>query len=249
MISQNKIKQIKSLKTKKGRTKEGLFLIEGLRCVKSFLENGNSLRELFIVYPSNLIYKKILNLCKEKNIPYTPISDKIMKGLSDTKTPPGILGISKFNPPPKLNFNSKRWLYLYKISDPGNLGTILRSAAWFNIKNIALSKESTDPYSPKTIRSATGAHLHLNIYQEIDYVTYFDHNYFLIGADQNSNDKLENSDFDKKVILFLGSESEGLDSQMKNRMDKLISIKRLGYGESLNVAIAGSIIMNKLAIK
>ena len=139
-----------------------------------------------------------------------------------------MLGISKFNPPPEMNLNSKRWLYLYKISDPGNLGTILRSAAWFNIKNIALSKDSTDPYSPKTIRSATGAHTHLNIYQEVDYKIYLGHDYFLLGTDQNSDNALEESDYNKKIVLFLGNESEGINVSIKKKMDKLISIKNLG---------------------
>ena len=249
MISQNKKKQIQSLKTKKGRTKEGLFLVEGLRCINSFLEHDNNLKELFIARSFTSTHKDIINLCEEKNIPHTTISDKIMKAISDTKTPSGLLGVSKFTTPPELNLNAKRWLYLYKISDPGNLGTILRSAAWFNIKNIALSKDSTDPYSPKTIRSATGAHLHLNIYQEIDYETYLGHDYFLLGTDQNSDDKIEKSAYKKKIVLFLGNESEGIKVSIKKKMDKLISIERLGYGESLNVAIAGSIIMNKIAIK
>ena len=249
MISQNKKKQIQSLKTKKGRTKEGLFLVEGLRCINSFLEHDNNLKELFIARSFTSINKNIINLCKKKNIPHTIISDKVMKSISDTKTPSGVLGISKFTQPQRLNLNSKRWLYLYKISDPGNLGTILRSAAWFNIKNIALSKDSTDPYSPKTIRSATGAHMHLNIYQEVDFKTYLGHDYYLLGTDQNSNYTLENSDYNKKIVLFLGSESEGINVSIKKKMDKLISIKKLGYGESLNVSIAGSIIMDKLAIK
>ena len=249
MISQNKIKQIQSLKTKKGRKKERLFLIEGLRCISSFLDNSDDLKELFIARSFTLINKDIINFCKKKKISHTIISDKIMKAISDTKTPSGVLGVSKFNSPPEMNFNSKRWLYLYKISDPGNLGTILRSAAWFNIKNIALSKDSTDPYSPKTIRSASGAHLHLNIYQEVDYKTYFGHDYFLLGTYQNSDNTLEDLDYNKKIVLFLGNESEGLSISIKKKMDKLISIERLGYGESLNVAIAGSIIMNKLAIK
>ena len=249
MISQNKIKQIQFLKTRKGRTKEGLFLIEGFRCISSFLEKSDDLIELFIVKSITSMNKSIMNLCEKKNIPYSIISDKIMKLISDTKTPSGVLGISKFYPPPELNLKSKRWLYLYKISDPGNLGTILRSAAWFNIKNIALSKDSTDPYNPKTIRSATGAHLHLNIYQEVDYRIYLNQNYFLLGADQNGNYKLKNSDYHKRIVLFLGCESKGLNISIKNRMDKLISIERLGFGESLNVAVAGSIIMNKLAIK
>ncbi len=249
MISQNKIKQIQSLKTKKGRTKEGLFIIEGVRCINSFLEDSSTLKELYTNKSFPSINKNIINLCEKKNIPYTTISNKLMKAISATKTPPGVLGISKFKPPPEMNLNSKRWLYLYKISDPGNLGTILRSAAWFNINNIALSKNSTDPYSPKTIRSAAGAHLHLNIYQEVDYEIYLGHNYFLLGTDQNRNNTLEKSDYNKKIVLFLGNESEGIKVSIKKKMDKLISIEKLGYGESLNVSIAGSIIMNKLAIK
>ena len=249
MISQNKIKQIQSLKTKKGRMKEKLFLIEGVRCINSFLEHSNDIKELFTIKSFTSINKNILKLCEKKNIAHTKISHKVMKAISATKTPPGILGISKFSPIPQMNLNSKRWLYLYKISDPGNLGTILRSAAWFNIKNIALSKDSTDPYSPKTIRSATGAHMHLNIYQEVDFKTYLGHDYYLLGTDQNSNYALENSDFNKKIVLFLGNESEGINASIKKKMDKLISIKKLGYGESLNVSIAGSIIMDKLTIK
>ena len=70
-----------------------------------------------------------------------------------------------------------------------------------------------------------------------------------MGTDQNSNDTLKNSDYNKKIVLFLGNESEGINVSIKKKMDKLISIERLGYGESLNVAIAGSIIMNKIAIK
>tara|TARA_B100002052_G_scaffold290774_1_gene309835 strand:- start:337 stop:1086 length:750 start_codon:yes stop_codon:yes gene_type:complete len=249
MISNNKIKQIQSLKTKKGRIKEGLFLIEGVRCIRSFLDNSDDLIELFIVESFTSVNENIIKLCEKKNIPHTKISDKIMKTISDTKTPPGVLGISKFTRAPQMNLNSKRWLYLYKISDPGNLGTILRSAAWFNIKNIALSNDSTDPYSPKTIRSASGAHLHLNIHQNVDYKIYLDHDYFLLGADQNGENLLVDSDYNKKIVLFLGSESEGINVSIKKKMDKLISIKRLGYGESLNVSIAGSILMNKLSIK
>jgi len=249
MISHNKIKQIQSLKTKKGREKERLFLIEGIRCINSFLENSDDLTEILTTRSFTSMNKKIINLSKKKNIFHTMIPDKIMKTISDTKTPSGILGISKLSSPPEMNLDSKRWIYLYKISDPGNLGTILRSATWFNIKNIALSKDSTDPYSPKTIRSAAGAHPHLNIYQEVDYKTYLGYNYFLLGADQNSDNNLESSDYNKKIVLFLGNESDGINVSIKKKLDKLISIERLGHGESLNVAIAGSIIMNDLAIK
>ena len=83
----------------------------------------------------------------------------------------------------------------------------------------------------------------------IDYQIYFNHEYFIIGADQNGPDQIENSDHNKKIVLVLGSESRGIDTSIKNKMNKVISIEKLGYGESLNLAIAGSILMKNIAIK
>ena len=249
MISRNKIKQILSLKTKKGREKEKLFIIEGARCVQSYINSSNLVKEIFMNKDFSMMNKKMPQICDKQSIVYSVIPDKDMKNLSDTKTPSGIIGICMFKPMPSLDYDSKRWLYLYEISDPGNLGTLLRSAAWFNIKNIALSKNSADPLNPKVVRSAVGAHTYLNIYQDIDYQTYLNHEYFIIGADQNGPHQIENSDHNKKIVLVLGNESRGIDISIKNKMNKLISIEKLGYGESLNLAIAGSILMKNIAIK
>ena len=249
MISRNKIKQILSLKTKKGREKEKLFMIEGARCVQSYINSSNLVKEIFMNKDFAKINRGIIQLCDKQNIIYHVISNKDMKNLSDTKTPSGIIGICIYKSLPSLDYDSKRWLYLYEISDPGNLGALLRSAAWFNIKNVALSINSADPLNPKVVRSAVGAHTYLNIYQNIDYQIYFDHEYFMIGADQNGLDQIENSDHNKKIVLVLGSESRGIDISIKNKMNKLISIKKLGHGESLNLAIAGSILMKSIATK
>ena len=249
MISRNRIKQILSLKTKKGREKEQLFIIEGARCVESYINSSNLVKEIFMNKDFSMINKKIQQLCDKQNIVYSVLPDKDMTNLSDTKTPSGIIGICMFKSVPSVDHDSKRWLYLHEISDPGNLGTLLRSAAWFNIKNIALSKNSADPLNPKVVRSAVGAHSYLNIYQDIDFQIYFEHEYFTIGADQNGPDQIENSDRNKKIVLVLGSESMGIDISIKNKINKLISIEKLGYGESLNLAIAGSILMKNIAIK
>ena len=146
-------------------------------------------------------------------------------------------------------FKNTYGLYLHKIKDPGNMGTLLRTAAWFNIKNIALSVDSADPFNNKVVRSAMGAHTYINIYQKIDIVTFIEEGYLLIGADQNGKGQLEETEYTKKIMLCLGSETEGFDESFKNNLDRLISIKKIGQGESLNVAIAGSILMNEISIK
>ena len=98
MISNNRIKQIQSLKTKKGRSKEKLFIIEGARCVHSYINNSNLVKEIFISKHFATINKKMLKLCDKQNIVYTFVTDKDMNNLSDTKTPSGILGICAFQP-------------------------------------------------------------------------------------------------------------------------------------------------------
>ncbi len=249
MIAQNKIKKIQLLKTKKGRIKENLYIIEGMRCVKSYIKNSTLVKEVFITQSFNKTDKTIVKLCNKNKIIHSIISDNDMKKLSSTITPPGVYGICQLKDEHSLDLESKRWLFLYKISDPGNLGSILRTAAWFNIKNIGLSSDCTDPFSPKVIRSAVGAHTHLNIHKNINYEIFSNHDYLLIGADQNGTHEIENPDYNKKLVLVLGSESKGLDEKIKNKLNKLVSIKKFGYGESLNVAIAGSILMKDITIK
>tara|TARA_B100001109_G_C18656425_1_gene377460 strand:- start:137 stop:700 length:564 start_codon:yes stop_codon:yes gene_type:complete len=187
-----------------------------------------------------------MNFCSKEKIRISIVPDKIAKNLSDTKTPSGLLGTCKIRLLKK-NYNSNRWLYLHKIKDPGNLGTILRSAAWFNINNIALSIGCADPFNNKVVRSAMGAHIHVNIHQKVAIEEFIKHEFLLIGADQDGDCIIEESDLSKKIVLCLGGESEGFDNSTIKKLDKLVSIKKIGHGESLNVAIAGSIFMDYLS--
>ena len=249
MLSAKRLKQIQLLKTKKGRLKENLFLIEGKRSVENYILKSDLVQEIIISDLDIESSRYIIELCNRKKINLLTAPKKIISKLSDTKTPSGLIGICKLITPEKIDLKAKRWLYLHKIKDPGNMGTLLRTAAWFNIKNIALSVDSADPFNNKVVRSAMGAHNYINIYQKIDVVTFIKKGYLLIGADQNGKSQLKDSEYTKKIMLCLGSEAEGFDKSFKNNLDRLISIKKIGKGESLNVAIAGSILMNEISIK
>ena len=249
MLSLNTLKKIKSLKTKKGRDTEKLFLIEGKRSVEEYLQKSDLVNEVLVSESEIKNYNSVLYLCSKKKIKISPLQNNISKKLSDTKTPSGILATCKINLSKQKNYNSRRWLFLYKIKDPGNLGTILRSAAWFNIKNIALSEYCTDPFNNKVVRSAMGAHIYLNIHRGIQINEFIKNNYLIIGADQNGNNNVEQMDLSRKIVLCLGGESEGFDNLIIKKINKLISIKKIGHGESLNVAMAGSILMNYLSQK
>ena len=249
MLGSKRLKKIQLLKTKKGRLKENLFLIEGKRSVENYILKSNLVEEI-VISDSIIRYNKpIIDLCIQKKIKLITVSNKIISKISDTKTPSGLIGICKIIAPERVDLNAKRWLYLHKIKDPGNMGTLLRTAAWFNIKNIALSVDSADPFNNKVVRSAMGAHAHIYIHQKMDVVNFIKKGYLLIGADQNGKHQLKESEYTKKIMLCLGSEAEGFDRSFKNNLDRLISIQKIGQGESLNVAIAGSILMNEISIK
>ena len=249
MLSLNSMKKIKSLKTKKGRDAEKLFLIEGKRSVEEYLLKSDLVNEVLVSESEIKKYNPVLELCSKKQIKISLFSDRILKKLSNTKTPSGLLATCKISLLIQKNFNSGRWLFLYKIKDPGNLGTILRSAAWFNIKNIALSKDCADPYNNKVVRSAMGAHIYLNIHKGVQVGEFVKSNYLIVGADQNGNNTVEQVDLSRKIVLCLGGESEGFGNLIIKKINKLISIKKIGHGESLNVAMAGSILMNYLSQK
>ena len=249
MLSLNSIKKIKSLKTKKGRYTEKLFLIEGKRSVKEYLLKSDLVNEIVVSELETKNYNSLLDLCSKKKIKVSIVPENISKKLSDTKTPSGLLATCKINLLVQKEYNSSRWLYLYKIKNPGNLGTILRSAAWFNIKNIALSKDCTDFFNNKVVRSAMGAHIYLNIHKGVQVDEFVKNNYLIVGADPNGNNTVEQIDLSKKIVLCLGGESEGFDNVIIKKINKLISIKKFGHGESLNVAMAGSILMNYLSKK
>ena len=143
------------------------------------------------------------------------------------------------------NVNHHKWLYLYQVSDPGNMGTLFRSAAWFGFTHIALSPDCVDPFNPKVVRAGMGAHFGLSIHANIE-LNLFADSHTLIGADHRGNDV---SDFKspEKFVLILGSEAHGLSKDIQGILDQTISIEKIGFGESLNVAVAGAILMEKLS--
>ena len=231
MISQSDIKRIRSLKSKKGRQEHGQFMIEGYRLVKTYLENQAGIIDVYYTKSFKQQYKRFNLLSKNSEKELVLITEKLMSQISDAITPSGIICICKTIRTPVPNFSAQTWLYLYQLSDPGNTGSLLRTAAWFNIKNIAFSPYSIDPFNPKVVRSAMGAHIHIDIHINMGLGQFQDNNYLTIGADQN------------------GKEAHGIGQTIKHKLDKIVSVPKMGYGESLNVAAAGAILMNRLSKK
>ena len=240
MISTNSAKLVRSLHKKKYRIKNNKFILEGIRTIDCAINNDTSFS--FIIYTkrfSNQNPELISKInCKTTEI----VSEKDIGKLSPSKSPSGILAIANMIDYGQFN-NDNNVVFLDEISDPGNMGTIIRTAAWFGIYQIALSPGCIDPYNPKVVRSAMGSHFSLSWIGEKEISSL--KNYVLIGADQNSKNKQLDKLIDKWALV-MGSESHGISKKTRSYLDQTIGITKIGAGESLNIGVAMGILLHKM---
>lgn len=234
-LQNSKIKELNRLNEKKYRDETNLFLVEGDHLVNE-------------AYKTNqLVEVLITNSFKGKyDIPTTLISEEVMKKLSNMKSPSNIIGVcKKFKP-----FDyGKRILILDNLQDPGNLGTIIRSASSFNFDTIVLSETSVDLYNDKVIRSSEGMIFHANVIRcniknlinELKL-----NNYKIYTTDVTCGHIVSEVDFKEKMAIIIGSEGAGVGS-VKELADISIYIPMNKKCESLNASVAASIIMYEVS--
>jgi TrmH family RNA methyltransferase len=244
-LSKNNISYLKKFHQKKFRDKESKFLIEGKHlieeCLNSEYYSGNI---EYAICSNDYSDNELLNLLKGKQITLKFTSKKNILYLSETETPQGILAlVQKIDLPEDNDFENA--LVLDRISDPGNLGTILRTCWWFDIKNIILSDGCADIYNSKVIRSSQGALFNLNIQEsnnisekiEILYKSGF--KIFLTTSYSAENITECNYKADGKNIFVFGNETSGIDGKLlTNKNYKKIKINSFSDCESLNVSSA-----------
>ena len=241
-------KTIHSLRYAKNRKFFNKFIIEGKRIVESALAYDVKIGQIFcrhkFIEENDYWVQKYL----KKGTIVKTIDKKTFLKISTTKSPQGILAVCDIPKQNPIKLTIDRWVYLDRISDPGNIGTLIRSCAWFGIKNIALSYKCADPYNPKSIRAAMGAHFVMNIHTNTDLII-FKNTHRIIAADLKG-ESASAYEFPKKCVLVLGSEAHGISNQNLNCIEDFVLINKIGSGDSLNVSTAGSILifllMNKL---
>jgi TrmH family RNA methyltransferase len=241
-MTNQELKLISNLKQKKYRKKHGTFIIEGKRLITAAVDYKANITT---IYTTELFQKSNMELIiklEKSKLTIKTIPSKQLDKMALTKTPSGITAICKIPTKKNLDLEQKKWLYLDNISDPGNMGTILRSAGWFNYKHIAISSKSVDVYSPKVVRAGMGAHFGLSIYAGID-LSIFSSTHHLFGADKEGK-KTTEIDHPEKLVLVLGNEAHGLSKNSRELLNKYVSIDKIGFGESLNVSAAAAILMN-----
>ena len=242
MISKSKLKIVKSLNYKKNRLNSNCFVIEGIKGIIEVLKSNYNVeftvvsKKIYDKYSSYLAGDKIYIL-EENEIKKTSNLKNNIVGFSVAKT--------KKNNINNLNFDDII-IALDSVNDPGNLGTIIRIADWFNVKNIICSKNTVDLYNPKTIQASMGSFTRVNLYYE-DLESLFKRSLVKVYGTSNKNEKNinEKEKISKGVVLF-GSESNGINSSLKKYVDDWISINKFGVAESLNVSVSVGIILNEI---
>lgn len=244
--SNGKYKYVKALSQKKARKKYGEYTIEGIKSVGDALKSD---RTVTAVYVSDSFYKNGSFLYPD-NIPLYKVSDELFAKMCDTKTPQGILAVLKVETDNEFTADlSEKYIYCDNVSDPGNLGTIIRTADAAGFDAVLLSDGCADLYSPKTVRASMGSFFNMRTVENVTcdmLKEYCDMGFSIIGGAllEDSADYRE-ADMTKPCIIAVGNEANGIREEIL-KICAHVKIPILGRAESLNAAVAAAILMYEL---
>jgi TrmH family RNA methyltransferase len=246
VITSSQNSKIKLIRALLGRAKErreaNAFVVEGVRLVEEATNSNWGFR--FVLYDETLNERGRTQVedLKSRGFDVEETSNHLMKSLSETETPQGILAVLEFNQLPIIN-SPTFVLIPDQIRDPGNLGTLLRTAAATGVQAVFLPPETTDAFAPKVLRSGMGAHFRLPIYSMIwDEIKEQTKGLQIYLADMDGKSCWE-MDLQKPLALIVGSEAEGASEEAHKLAILKISIPMAGNVESLNAGVAGSVLM------
>ncbi|GAA4341851.1 RNA methyltransferase [Mucilaginibacter gynuensis] len=243
MLSKSQINLLKSLQQKKFRREHGFFLVEGHKSINEFANSPYQIDTVYQTYSSD---PKLLNLSQKINFQQISLND--LEKISGLKTPQDAVALVKIPEWPGLNYDTlkkKFSLVLDGVQDPGNMGTIIRTADWFGIYNVICSEDTVDVYNPKVVQATMGSLSRVNVhYTDIEKLIP-KIGLPVYGALLNGRN-IYNTDFGSEGLLVMGNEGNGIRPAMERLISKAITIPRLGEAESLNVAIATAIFCSEI---
>lgn len=239
VLTNNEVKTIKQLKLKKFRSLEECFIIEGEKLIQEAIEKQPNLIQQIIVR-SGLAESDWLNGFNVK-----VAQPKQMEQISSLKTPPNAIAVINFI---NIENESDFIIALDDVQNPGNLGTIIRTAAWLGCYKIIASEKTVDVYNPKVIQATMGSIFDVSI-EYVDLVDYLENIDLPIYGTCMDGHSIYESDPVKKAVFVLGSEGKGMSEAVESKINKRITIPKLGKGESLNVAMATGIILSEFKRK
>ncbi|MBQ8218972.1 MAG: RNA methyltransferase [Bacilli bacterium] len=230
-VNNEKIKELVKLKDKKYRDKKGLFFVEGIDII-SEAYNNKLLKHIYVLSDYDNPFE---------DIPCTYITEDVMKKISDMDSISKYYGVCEKKKETELG---NRIIILDSIQDPGNLGTIIRSAVAFNFDTVVIGTGSVDLYNSKVLRSTKGMIFNINIItRDLNYFMDILDEYIIYGTDVIDGVNVREIIMPEKLALVIGNEGNGISSFVRDKCDKFIYIDMNNKCESLNAGVAASILM------
>ena len=236
MVSDKQIKIIKSLKLKKNRIKHNLFVAEGDKSILELITADFNINNLYSIDRQiEGVKNSVIQLSKPE-----------LNKISNLSNPKNSLGVFEIPKPKKINYN-KLIIGLDNISDPGNLGTIIRLCDWFGLEDLICSFDTVDCYNPKVVQASMGSISRVNI-TYLDLQKTLENNSLKTYGTYMQGDSIFEIDEIKNGVILFGNEANGINPNLSKVIDKRLSIPRFGKlkkTESLNVANALSIVLSE----
>lgn len=241
------IKNIKKLKDKKYRDEQKQFIIEGIKLIEEAIEENAKIKMIIVCeecMKEQCIEQRLLYQIAKYDCIY--VSEKVFSTITEVKNPQGMLAIIEMeNSEEKIKYDEDVIFVLDGIQDPGNLGTILRTIDSVGLSQIIVSKDTVDAYNPKVVRSTMGAIFRVKVIESQDLIRTIrnikKHKYEVLATSLDTDNSIYDVEYNKKVIV-IGNESNGVSKGILDIADGKAKIPMLGKTESLNAAVATSVI-------
>lgn len=245
------IKQLRSLDRKKSRNDSGLFICEGARLVEEGLKHN--WEPVFALAASDALdrphSRQLLADCKERGARVVTTTQKVLTAVSRKDNPQTIIAAFRQKHADLSTFpttDSRRWIALYHVRDPGNLGTILRTADSAGLAGVILIGECCDRFSPEAVRATMGSTFsvplaHATPDEFLDWAT--NANARIVAASMRGTSRHHATDFGDKSVILMGNEQSGLPPELEDRCDALVQIPMSGGADSLNLACASALMI------
>ncbi len=256
MPSARELKDLRLLRHKKYRQAQRRYLLEGARLVVEALDSGAPVKQIFYTsdFTTAEFWQEISPAAGARDIPLVEITPLQADILRTTRHTQGVFAVLPLPDPPRdpAELLEAPIMVLDDISDPGNLGTLMRIADWFGMPTVWISAASADLFNPKVVRGAMGAHFHIkNIYKgDLEPLSGLlaESHIFCLGAAIHGDPLDSFGPVGDDWALVLGNEARGLSKHWQKRLDRAVKIPGLGSAESLNVSVAAGIILYQLRI-
>ncbi|WP_293953601.1 MULTISPECIES: RNA methyltransferase [unclassified Sphingobacterium] len=244
MLSKAQISLITSLQNKKFRKQHGLFIVEGIKSVMEFISSRYQVESIFYTGDASTKVGKISH-----NIKCHELTETEFQKISALKSPQGILALVKLPSQQTIvsdNLKNKFSLVLDDVQDPGNLGTIIRTAEWFGIEHIICSIGTVDAYNPKVVQATMGSLARLQIYYT-DLAEFIQSSNLKVYGALLHGQSIYQTQWTDEGLIVMGNEGNGISEELTALIDQAITIPRIGQAESLNVAVATTIFCSEIS--